>query len=609
MSARVFNFLLLMLLLLPAVMYAQKDSSGKKDKVDSLLSNQKGLLGELAQNLLTDTAEPVSRDVQRVDKNYQRYQNRIIRRITIKPLDFGVNIGDTTKKLNDRLTRLANSMHKTTKPFVVRNQLFFRENEKLSAFLLANNERYLRDLPFLQDARFIIRPVRGHPDSVDITVLVKDVLSIGGDISVRSAKSANLEIKEDNFMGYGDRLQFQTLFDRERRPKFGYGGAYRKRNILGTFMDAYVGYLDFFPAFNTGKREECNAFIQLIRPLVNPRSKWTYAASAEWHRTSNRFNTDSIYRMDYQYSYRLYDGWVGWNPSWKNIGKKNEAQQLRYLIGLRAMHQKFTDKPVLYKGVYNYNYAEVKAVLASLSVYRQNFYKTQYIYGFGRNEDLPQGIDAGVTAGFTHKDSTSRPYLGLNWNLNYITEHQRFLNFAIAAGSSFYRGRAEDVSLMATGEYFGRLHQFGAWKQRLYVNMHAARQMRGRLDEPLFLESAYALPDFDNLYDPGHTRAGVEGVWIFYAPRTLLFFKFAPFVAGSMTWFDSRAKEGKLIPMLGGGLRIRNESLIFGTIELRGNYFLRADETNTRMVIQLRSNLRYKYNQNFIRRPSFVKVN
>lgn len=601
-------YIIVLVLLAPRFVSAQRDTT--PINVDSILLSKKGIIGELAQVLLTDTSQPKQEDMQRVDKSFQKYRYRIIRNIDVVGLDFGVSLDDTSKGLKNSLTRLADAMHVTTRPFAIRNQLFFKEYDRVSPYLFANNERYLRDLPYLRDARIVIRPVKGYPDSVDVTVFVKDVLSIGGEIDVSSYQKARVQVREDNFLGYGDRLQFQTLFDRQRHERFGFGAAYLKRNVLGSFIDLEAGYLDFNPAFNSGLREERVSFLRMVRPLANPKSRWTYSANVEWHETANMFNSDSVYEMDWSYAYRLQDAWLGWNPSWRQVGTSREASSLRYFAGLRVIQQDFTRKPMQYSHGYNYSFADLFAVLGSVAIYRQNFYKTQYIYGFGRNEDLPQGIDASITGGFTKKDSIKRPYLGLNWNLNFVTSSERFFNFAVAAGSSFYKKEAQDIAMLGSAEYFGKLHIWkNKWKQRLYMMVNAAKQINSTLDEPLYMESAYALPDYDNAWLPGHSRATLLSEWLFYAPKAAFFFKFAPFVSGSVTYFKTVNLNPRLIPVLGGGLRVRNESLIFGTMEIRGNYFPKQDMQGNRWAIMLRSNLRYKFNQNFIRRPEFVKLN
>lgn len=168
---------------------AQSDSS-KASAQDSffLLKYKKGLLGKLGKMLITDTAAPEDASLQRLDKLYQRYMGRVIRNIEIRRVDFGIPINDTSRNFKSKLTNLADAFHHTTREYVIRNNLFFRENDTLLPYLIADNERHLRDQPYLGDARIIVKRVVGTRDSVDIIVLTKDVLSIGGKFRMSSLK-------------------------------------------------------------------------------------------------------------------------------------------------------------------------------------------------------------------------------------------------------------------------------------------------------------------------------------------------------------------------------------------------------------------------------------
>src|SRR6185436_19338306 len=255
------RLLLLAIFLLLAGTYAlaQEDStrtqedSTKKKGIDSFLLKQKGIIGQLAENLLADTnQEQAAKALERNDLPFQRYRGRIIRHIYIGVLDFGVSIYDTSKQVKNGLTRLANNLHHKSRDYVIKNNLFFKENQPLSPYVLGDNERHLRDLAYLQDAKIIVRPIKGTRDSVDIVVYTKDVLSLGGSIHANNMKSAQIALKEDNAFGWGDRIQVSTLYDYKRNERFGNGAEYIKRNIGGSFVDAYAGYLNFAKSFSSG---------------------------------------------------------------------------------------------------------------------------------------------------------------------------------------------------------------------------------------------------------------------------------------------------------------------------------------------------------------------
>ena len=599
---------------------AQDDSAQKKvpeDTVhkkglDSFLLKQKGIVGQLAENLFKDTTEVETiRELQRNDLPFQKYRGRIIRNIYIGALDFGVSIKDTSKKINNSLTRLANGLHHKSRNNVIRNNLFFKEGQILSPYVLGDNERHLRDLPYLQDAKITVRPVRGNRDSVDIVVYTKDVLSLGGSIHANDMNSGELAIKEDNAFGWGDRIQLSALYDYKRNERIGRGFEYIKRNIGGSFIDAYAGYSSFAKSFSSGNREENSAYLIFLRPLVSPYMKWTYSAEGSIHSTQDMYATDSLYNSDLKYKYSVVDAWAGWNMSADGIAGKNEDDRLRRLLALRVLDRNFVNKPTKYAELYDYRYADLTAVLAAASVFKQNFYKTQYIYGFGRNEDVPEGIDVSLTAGWTKKNLRERPYVGADF-ARYYFSNERYFDYTVRAGTFIYKGELEDIDLLANLDFFSKLKKLGTkWKQRTFLSAGISRQYQTVLNEPLMFESDFGLPGFRYNNIGGDLRISGKAESVFFSPWSLLLFKFAPFVFADGTYFRfyNTSFGQNLYTALGGGVRIRNESLIFGTIEIKGMYFPRKNLYGESWRIDVNTNIRFKYNQQLVKKPDFVHVN
>lgn len=494
-----------LLLTCTTVLYAQADSV-KRRSLDSFLLRQKGLLGQLAQSILVDTSQEEPKNVQRIDQLYQRYEGRAIRSITIQTLPFGVSIGDTTKKINNMLTHLADDLHYKSRDYVIRNNLFFKERDHLTAYLLADNERHLRDLPFIHDAKIIVTPVRGHRDSVDVIVLTKDILSIGGSLDVRGPKNSSVILKEDNHLGWGDRFQLQALYERDRNDPFGYGGQYIKRNMAGTFMDVSIGHLTYNNALVSQRREETQTFAQVVKPLVNPYMLWTYAAEFSVHQSHNMYVPDSLFKSDFDYKYTITDLWAGWNITADRIFRHNKNDRKRTLISGRFFNQHFFIRPEKYMSEYYYPYSDLTAVLGGFTFYRQIFYKTQYIYGFGRNEDVPEGGETTVTAGWTRKNGIERPYLGLELQRYFFNSAKHYFNYALRVGSFLNKGKLQDASLLASFEYFSPLNEWGTkWKERLFFSGSYTKQFNTLLDGPLYAEGTYGLPSFSNNYLPGES--------------------------------------------------------------------------------------------------------
>lgn len=613
------RFLLVTFLLEFALLtHAQNDSTHKKSMED-IISKQKGIIGKLAQNLLTDT---ISKDEQllRTDELFLNYTGRIIRNVEVQTLRFGVPILDTATQRDNKLKDikwLANKLHWQTRDAVVRNNLFFSKGQKFYPTLLSDNEKHLRDLPYMQDAKILVAPVEGSTDSVDVFVFTKDVLSIGGSFVVENEESASLSVKEDNFIGWGDRLEFKGFFDMRREQKVGGGAEYIRRNIGGTFIDLTGGYMNFNRALNNGRRQEEVGYIRLIKPLVSRYMRWTYGSEMEWHKTYRQYENDSIYNHDFRYKYNIIDGWASWNIDADKIDRQNTVHNRR-LIGLRILQQEFSEKPSKYANQYFYQYADIFAVLGSISLFRQTFYKTKYIYGFGRNEDVPDGMEASVTGGWTKKNDRRRMYLGVDFQRYYFTSSQHYFDFAIRAGTFFLQDNLEDINILGSVDYFSRLNQLSRkWNQRFFINVSAARQVNTLLDEPLKLESEYGLRELSGQYVYGDTRITLKTESVFFSPWSVLLFRFAPFVFANASYFniqgvnvtDVAVPKSKYYSAVGAGIRVRNESLIFGTVEFRGMYFPANELQRSNWGFEVSTNIRFKYNQDFIKRPEFVRMN
>ena len=253
------------------------------------------------------------------------------------------------------------------------------------------------------------------------------------------------------------------------------------------------------------------------------------------------------------------------------------------------------------------------AVLASLSIFRQDFYKTRFIYGFGRSEDVPEGVDVTITTGWTSRQGRVRGYSGFGIGFNYFTKKQDYYNYTLRLGGYTKNGKYEDIDLLANLDYFSPLKDLGKWKQRTFLTLGFTSQFREVLNEPLFLASNFGLPEHrnDSLFG-GNLRAVVRAESVFYSPLSIFSFRFAPFVFGNASWIEGNMPSTisrHLFSSVGGGLRIRNESLIFGTIQLKGFYYPGRNLYNEHFRFEFATNMQFKYNRQVIKRPELILVN
>ena len=110
----------------------------------------------------------------------------------------------------------------------------------------------------------------------------------------------------------------------------------------------------------------------------------------------------------------------------------------------------------------------------------------------------------------------------------------------------------------------------------------------------------------------GSLRTSVKAESVFYSPWAFESFRFAPFVfgyTGLFTPYNTPINTSNIYTIVGGGLRTRNESLIFGTLELKGYYFLKKNINNENWRVDISTDINFKYNTQLVRKPDFIQVN
>lgn len=574
------------------------------------LAKKKGLLGRFGQSI---SRTPPDEAPVKVENPFLKYKGTIIRSIQTVRLGFQQNIDDTTYIKNNIGISVGKVFHKNTADKVIRRNLFFGEGATLSPYLLADNERYLRDLVYIKDARILVDFVGGCTDSVDVVILTKDVFSIGGKLSISSTEKGRGEIREENFLGSGTRLLLSGYHEKGRHPQTGVGGELIRRNIGGSFIDFVTGYQDYKYAFSSGRNQETIYYTRFEKPLVTPYIPTTGALEWSYQRTRNVFDDDSVYRNNFKYLFYNLDAWFGYSLDSKRALYANKEIRVHRFVAIRGFKQHFISLPVKYRDTFDYRFTDFTGTLASLNIFKQVFYKSKFIYGFGRSEDIPEGFSAVLTAGYIKKQKLHRPYTGLDLSLANFRKKGLYVSYTLRIGGYFYRNRFEDVDLLFDVNQFTRLRRLSSsWYHRFFIGTGITAQVNPALNTPLFLNSPFGLDYFNNGTLSSDLRATVKAESVFYNTTKILGFRFAPFVFADMILLKPTkldVKHSDIFTAIGGGVRTRNENLVFGTIELKTYYFPRTNADMKPWKIEVGTNIRFRFRSNFINRPDVILAN
>ncbi|MEP6682746.1 MAG: hypothetical protein ABJA35_05770 [Parafilimonas sp.] len=540
---------------------------------------------------------------------FKPYEGKIIRHIIINQYKFEKTFTDTSNNINYFGTRILNSLHNTTKEWAIAQNLFIKEKTPVSANLLADNERYLRSLDYIQDARIIIQPKTGSPDSVDVYVITKDLFSINGELNQASTGKFKAKIEDVNLFGVAQSLQASVLVEKNRSPASGVGLMYRKYNVAHSFIDASVSYSNISPDLYNSTNDEHALTISLQRNLVSQYSHFAGGLTAGNFKTFNHYGK-SVFDF-YNYNYNLFDTWIGYNLGIKKY-LFNKTHLDRKFVSLRYFKQDFTQIPNQIDDRLVFRFNNKQAVLAQMTFFKQEFYKTNYLYGFGTTEDVPYGYNLAITGGWYQQAYLSRPYFGFDANRYSVYNKGDIVQYFLRAGSFFKDKKFQDAGVLAGVAGFSRAFQFRNLKLRQYVQF-AYTQLFNRIGlDPLSINNTFGIRYFSRDSVRGESRISLHSETISFINYKAFGFKFSPFVFGDVvalkpeknilnlpTWFYG----------LGGGIRTRNENLVFQTSEFRFVYFPHTAYGMHQFEARITTNIAFRYNSNYVREPDIIQFN
>ena len=592
---------------------AQKDTVIVKK--DSLIVKKKRNIFQSAYRVISrrhpDTSsQPIAPSlIVKAEQPYKQYEGKAIRHIETKQFGFGRTFTDTSKQSKYFGTRFLNNLHRNTRPWQVRKNLFIQEGTPLNTYVLSENERYLRSLDYIQDARILVKEVPGSPDSVDLQVVTKDLFSITGSLGSLSPQKVRVKISEQNIMGTGQKIEAVGLYEKARNPQLGYSLLYNINNINHSFINATLMYSQIDNNISNSHRNEKAFLFQLDRPLTSAYGRMAGGLTIGTNQSNNDYSEpDSLF---YQYKFNVVDGWIGYNLGVKRFLADNTMRDRKF-VSLRYFRNDFTQSPSQIGGHFNQMYNDRKGVLGQFTFFKQDFYKTNYIYGFGITEDIPAGYNVSVTSGWYQQLNLSRAYAGVDANFYRFSERGHFIQYFLRAGAFPHKGQLQDAGVLVGTSLFSRLYVFRSFKMRQYMRLSFTRQFNQVALDPLKINNPFGIRYFRSDSALGERRVSLHGETFLFLKYKAFGFQFSPFIFQDVSLLTPKNKtldKSEVYWSLGGGVRTRNENLLFGTMELRFVYFPRQLQGLNPFMVRSTINLRFRYNSTYVRQPDLLQLN
>ncbi len=532
----------------------KKDSTLLYKKIENFSTRNK--FTKFAYGLVFKSYTIKPRKKKPIQKPYQGFEGKIIRRISIVTLDpFGNSIADTVFAQLNFLSKAGNTLHLKTQNLTIRNLLLIHPKQRFDSLLVKESERLVRSRRFVQDVSFFVKASSLESDSVDISIRVLDNWSILPDIQV-STTSTTLNVREQNFLGMGHEFLNGFTGNIPDGMKT-YRTNYAIPNIWNTYISAAIHYeTDFNNNFNKS--------LLIDRPFYSSFAKW---AGGVYLKDLSSARTPLSFRSNTQ------DYWVGQSQQ-LITGTSEEKRLTNFITATRYLRIRYQDKPSELADPLHF-FSNEDFFLTGIGLSNRKYVQDKFLFKYGITEDVPVGKVFALTGGYQFKNLIGRTFFGVRYSDgNYYPWGYLSSNIEY---ETFFRGsNAEEGIFNADMKFFTSLFEVGKWKFRQFVKPEIMIGINRFATDSLTLNSGFGIDGFRSNKLSGSSRFLLSLQTQAYAPWDFIGFRFGPFFTYTLGMLGTPAdgfRKSDLYSQFGFGVLIKNENLILNTFQFSFSFF------------------------------------
>lgn len=491
-------------------------------------------------------------------------QGKVIGQINIIRLDaFGPSISDTTRKATIWYEKAGNFIHTPSDLHNIRKNLIIKKGEVFRPEDIYENERLLRSLYYIRDARFFASPDSSGSELVNLTLLIQDRFSIGVTGNVSSPKSAALEVYNRNLFGVGHELTVRFVGHLTRQPYTGIETYYRISNISGRFISFSAGYLNTF-------RNE-GAIVRIDKNLLRASDTWGYGMTGHLMKRTYLMPGEVYSLRDTRLGYRQYSLWAG-----RNIQLQSDHYGSQLTLAGQYIYRHFSERPAPFPNGDQF-YFHSSQWLAGITWSKRSYKTDELVYGYGITEDIPRGFKNELVVGYDQAEKSPRWYSNIYLSNGIILrEKPGYLFLAGSIGGYLEAGKLRQGLVECSSRFISKLFVAGNVRVRQFVQVEYKKGINRFEDEYLTFYKTNLIRGFDSGEITGKQRLSLNVESVFFQNKDFYRFNLAIFAFGDLGIISSATRpvfQGSYYGGFGVGLRIHNESLVLKTIQLRLSFY------------------------------------
>lgn len=395
-----------------------------------------------------------------------------------------------------------------------------------------------------------------------MVVLTQDVWSLSGDASVnRKIDQGFVSLKDINFLGLGTEIATKIKFSDQYSNNWNWDGSLIWHNIKHSFFTGRISrktetdYLQWGGGIN--------------RDFFSPIIKWAGGFDLDW--TKNRFwilqdSTSVLANL----AYLTFDIWGGFATDFTSDVIQSLYRN-KFNFSMRIMRTNFHEIPAVDNSTFQNN----TFYLSRFGFAKRSFYKDRYIFGLGRTEDIPVGFITSFLYGYEVGGQYERPYYGIYAGLSKFNYLFGYFYTGVQIGAYRQDGNWTQNRTSLSFLYISKLLMSSQFRWRHYVWSRFSYA-----EDPLLI-NILNINNGQGLRGAGVSKKGNKKVVINYennlfTPLSILgfniaFISFADF--GLISEKNESLLKSKLYQGYGLGIRVRNEHLVTGTIQIMFGFY------------------------------------
>ncbi|MFN8310133.1 MAG: hypothetical protein U0T73_09240 [Chitinophagales bacterium] len=497
---------------------------------------------------------------------YRKYRNRVIRKIEITVFrPFGTDIQDSTKVIPmNRFEKGANRFHTRTRSWAVRNDLLFREGQRLNPQRIADSEQQLWSRNTFKNLRIYVVPIQ--TDSVDVFILAQDRFTFQFLTSFEFYR-LRVNLNLINFLGAPQTLTVGAYVSAIYHNWFGVNVGYSYDNIAGTHINASV----------RAAYEKIGFSVEgsVTRPFFSADTKWGGAFIAGWQNT--QVQTINDYTYFYNQSNHYEDLRLVYAIKRTDTSAQS-AQRLHPLVALRYQHLQYGNRPFLVRGDGVFKFAGYDRLLWAVGLASWNYYEERTVYLLGQKEYIPKGPGAQLIMGVERDELFGkRAYAGFHFQYGRYFPVFGYSLFDAGAGGYTNFNKIEQTHVALQHHYYSPLLSLGKWHVRHFIGNFFYFGFDRPPGSSFQVTERYGLKGLNYPVFRAERVIAANFETSFYLPKKIMGFNASIFVNCDLAYLGFYGWQPQFHPLVqqayGSGMRLRIPNFGLDIIEVGLYYY------------------------------------